>query len=96
MVGNVLIRPFLPKKDQLDRLVYVHIPYGMVVWSTRNGTRPVITKFMKEIGQALTQTYIGVNLCSDTLYFHTEAGLLSVLLIVMLLPYTQEPYAQTT
>ncbi|CAH1414520.1 external alternative NAD(P)H-ubiquinone oxidoreductase B3, mitochondrial [Lactuca sativa] len=28
-----------------------HIPYGMVVWSTGIGTRPVITDFMKQIGQ---------------------------------------------
>lgn len=29
----------------------VSIPYGMVVWSTGIGTRPVITDFMKQIGQ---------------------------------------------
>ncbi|KAL8103836.1 external alternative NAD(P)H-ubiquinone oxidoreductase B2, mitochondrial-like isoform X2 [Apium graveolens] len=28
------------------------IPYGMVVWSTGIGTRPVIMEFMKQIGQA--------------------------------------------
>ncbi|OVA20214.1 Pyridine nucleotide-disulfide oxidoreductase [Macleaya cordata] len=28
------------------------IPYGMVVWSTGIGTRPVITEFMKQIGQS--------------------------------------------
>lgn len=27
------------------------IPYGMVVWSTGIGTRPVILDFMKQIGQ---------------------------------------------
>lgn len=27
------------------------LPYGMVVWSTGIGTRPVIFDFMKEIGQ---------------------------------------------
>nr|GMC72851.1 external alternative NAD(P)H-ubiquinone oxidoreductase B2, mitochondrial-like [Ipomoea batatas]GME02633.1 external alternative NAD(P)H-ubiquinone oxidoreductase B2, mitochondrial-like [Ipomoea batatas] len=27
------------------------IPYGMVVWSTGIGTRPVVTDFMKQIGQ---------------------------------------------
>ena len=27
------------------------IPYGMVVWSTGIGTRPVIMEFMKQIGQ---------------------------------------------
>nr|GEZ14997.1 external alternative NAD(P)H-ubiquinone oxidoreductase B2, mitochondrial-like [Tanacetum cinerariifolium] len=28
-----------------------NLPYGMVVWSTGIGTRPVITDFMKQIGQ---------------------------------------------
>lgn len=28
------------------------MPYGMVVWSTGIGTRPVVTDFMKQIGQA--------------------------------------------
>lgn len=27
------------------------MPYGMIVWSTGIGTRPVITDFMKQIGQ---------------------------------------------
>lgn len=27
------------------------VPYGMVVWSTGIGTRPVIMDFMKQIGQ---------------------------------------------
>jgi len=27
------------------------IPYGMVVWSTGNGTHPVIKDFMQQIGQ---------------------------------------------
>lgn len=29
----------------------VSIPYGMVVWSTGIGTRPVVSDFMKQIGQ---------------------------------------------
>lgn len=29
----------------------VSIPYGMVVWSTGIGTRPVVMDFMKQIGQ---------------------------------------------
>lgn len=29
----------------------INLPYGMVVWSTGIGTRPVITDFMKQIGQ---------------------------------------------
>lgn len=27
------------------------LPYGMVVWSTGIGTRPVVMDFMKQIGQ---------------------------------------------
>ena len=27
------------------------VPYGMVVWSTGIGTRPVVMDFMKQIGQ---------------------------------------------
>ncbi|KAL8497469.1 hypothetical protein ACS0TY_020971 [Phlomoides rotata] len=30
----------------------VNIPYGMVVWSTGIGTRPVVMDFMKQIGQS--------------------------------------------
>ena len=33
--------------------VVSEIPYGMVVWSTGIGTRPVIMDFMKQIGQVL-------------------------------------------
>lgn len=29
------------------------MPYGMVVWSTGIGTRPVIMDFMKQIGQVI-------------------------------------------
>lgn len=31
------------------------MPYGMVVWSTGIGTRPVIMEFMKQVGQVETQ-----------------------------------------
>lgn len=31
--------------------VISEIPYGMVVWSTGIGTRPVVQDFMKQIGQ---------------------------------------------
>jgi len=31
------------------------IPYGMIVWSTGIGTRPVIKDFMKQIGQVSNQ-----------------------------------------
>lgn len=36
------------------------IPYGMVVWSTGIGTRPVIMDFMEQIGQVC---------CSELLLF---------------------------
>lgn len=29
----------------------INVPYGMSVWSTGIGTRPVIMDFMKEVGQ---------------------------------------------
>lgn len=32
-----------------------NMPYGMVVWSTGIGTRPVIMEFMKQVGQVETQ-----------------------------------------
>lgn len=32
------------------------MPYGMAVWSTGIGTRPVIMNFMKQIGQVISQT----------------------------------------
>ncbi|KAF5180731.1 External alternative NAD(P)H-ubiquinone oxidoreductase [Thalictrum thalictroides] len=49
-----------------------HVPYGMVVWSTGIGTRPVITNFMKEIGQAnrrvlATDEWLRVDGC-DNIY----------------------------
>lgn len=31
------------------------IPYGMVVWSTGIGTRPVVMDFMQQIGQVRSQ-----------------------------------------
>ncbi|GKG00350.1 putative NADH:ubiquinone reductase, partial [Tanacetum coccineum] len=34
-----------------------NLPYGMVVWSTGIGTRPVITDFMKQIGQVASVTF---------------------------------------
>lgn len=37
-------------KDKLKGEVS-EVPYGMVVWSTGVGTRPVITDFMEQIGQ---------------------------------------------
>lgn len=33
----------------------IEVPYGMVVWSTGIGTRPVISDFMNQIGQVRVQ-----------------------------------------
>jgi len=49
------------------------IPYGMVVWSTGVGTRPVIQDFMEQIGQVLSVkfylTTISINYwCFANLY----------------------------
>nr|GLL22948.1 external alternative NAD(P)H-ubiquinone oxidoreductase B4, mitochondrial-like [Ipomoea trifida] len=46
------------------------IPYGMVVWSTGIGTRPVVTDFMKQIGQTnrrvlATDEWLRVEGCTD-------------------------------
>ncbi|KAJ4975823.1 hypothetical protein NE237_000929 [Protea cynaroides] len=46
------------------------IPYGMVVWSTGIGTRPVIMEFMKQIGQnkrrvLATDEWLRVEGCRD-------------------------------
>lgn len=48
----------------------VSIPYGMVVWSTGIGTRPVIMDFMKQIGQSnrrvlATDEWLRVEGCDD-------------------------------
>lgn len=32
----------------------ITVPYGMVVWSTGVGTRPVVKDFMEQIGQVKT------------------------------------------
>ncbi|KAG8386911.1 hypothetical protein BUALT_Bualt03G0198100 [Buddleja alternifolia] len=50
----------------------VSIPYGMVVWSTGIGTRPVVTDFMKQIGQTnrrvlATDEWLRVEGC-DSIY----------------------------
>ena len=36
----------------------VPMPSGLVVWSTGIGTRPVVTEFMKQIGQVTYQVPI--------------------------------------
>ncbi|XP_047940896.1 external alternative NAD(P)H-ubiquinone oxidoreductase B4, mitochondrial-like [Salvia hispanica] len=48
----------------------VSIPYGMVVWSTGIGTRPVVMDFMKQIGQTnrrvlATDEWLRVEGCED-------------------------------
>lgn len=49
----------------------VEVPYGMVVWSTGIGTRPIISDFMKRIGQTdrrvlATDEWLRVKGCEDT------------------------------
>lgn len=39
----------------------VTIPYGMCVWSTGIGTRPVIMDFMKQIGQVCSLYYYCIS-----------------------------------
>lgn len=38
-------------KMQKSAVGEVQLPYGMAVWSTGIGTRPLISEFMKQIGQ---------------------------------------------
>lgn len=51
MVVNVSDKEISTKEVKNDEAVST-MPYGMAVWSTGIGTRPVILDFMKEIGQA--------------------------------------------
>lgn len=49
----------------------VEVPYGMAVWSTGIGTRPVIADFMNQIGQSdrralVTDEWLRVKGCEDT------------------------------
>ncbi|XP_072988113.1 external alternative NAD(P)H-ubiquinone oxidoreductase B3, mitochondrial-like [Typha latifolia] len=48
----------------------VSVPYGMVVWSTGIGTRPIILDFMKQVGQGnrrvlATDEWLRVHGCDD-------------------------------
>ncbi|KAG6542146.1 hypothetical protein Mapa_016447 [Marchantia paleacea] len=48
----------------------IHVPFGMAVWSTGIGTRPVLTKFMETIGQTdrrvlATDEWLRVKGCKD-------------------------------
>lgn len=48
----------------------ISVPYGMVVWSTGIGTRPVISDFMNQIGQGdrrvlATDEWLRVKGCDD-------------------------------
>lgn len=49
------IKRFPLKKLRMEGM---YLRYGMVVWSTGIGTRPVIMDFMKQIGRVISQTYI--------------------------------------
>ncbi|KAL5793881.1 hypothetical protein ACOSP7_002475 [Xanthoceras sorbifolium] len=53
-MGSMVVKVSDKEISTKDRITgqLSSIPYGMVVWSTGIGTRPVITDFMKQIGQA--------------------------------------------
>lgn len=46
------------------------MPYGMVVWSTGIGTRPVILDFMKQIGQVLVIGILIFFIVSSYISYH--------------------------
>lgn len=52
MVVNVSDKE-ISTKEVKNGGVVSSMPYGMAVWSTGIGTRPVIFDFMKEIGQVM-------------------------------------------
>ncbi|MCE3214840.1 hypothetical protein HAX54_053470 [Datura stramonium] len=51
MVAKVIVK-YQPKREALAKLLP---PYGMCVWATGIGSRPVILDFMKQIGQVAAQ-----------------------------------------
>lgn len=56
MVTKVTEKEICTKEKASGQMV--SIPYGMVVWSTGIGTRPVVMDFMKQIGQVCTLFYL--------------------------------------
>lgn len=56
MVTKVTDKEICTKERASGQMV--SIPYGMVVWSTGIGTRPVVTDFMKQIGQVCALLYL--------------------------------------
>lgn len=50
MVVNVSDKE-ISTKELKNGGTITNIPYGMVLWSTGIGTRPVVKDFMKQIGQ---------------------------------------------
>uniref|UniRef100_A0A7N0UN51 NADH:ubiquinone reductase (non-electrogenic) n=1 Tax=Kalanchoe fedtschenkoi TaxID=63787 RepID=A0A7N0UN51_KALFE len=70
MVVKVTDKEISTKERATGELVSV--PYGMVVWSTGIGTRPVVAEFMKQIGQTsrralATDEWLRVEGC-DNIY----------------------------
>ncbi|KAL0300757.1 UNVERIFIED_CONTAM: External alternative NAD(P)H-ubiquinone oxidoreductase B2, mitochondrial [Sesamum radiatum] len=71
------------------------MPYGMVVWATGIGTRPIITEFMKQIGQGnrralLTDEWLRVEGCDDK----DKSGTLTVKEFQEVLDDIRERYPQ--
>ncbi|EPS65039.1 hypothetical protein M569_09737, partial [Genlisea aurea] len=74
---NLKIGSMVTKVDEKEILTkeratgeVVSIPYGMAVWSTGIGTRPVVLDFMKQIGQTnrrvlATDEWLRVEGCND-------------------------------
>lgn len=58
------------------------IPYGMVVWSTGIGTRPVIMDFMKQIGQ-VSFSKPDYHLLNFTSYFFPKSFPLEIMIIYL-------------
>lgn len=52
----------------------IAVPYGMAVWSTGIGTRPIIMDFMKQVGQVCPILHPGVK----HTFFYTHLLLSSV------------------
>lgn len=58
-------------KERLNENI-TSLPYGMVVWSTGIGTRPIIMDFMKEVGQVCLLIHCGRCLVQIYIYFHRK------------------------
>lgn len=53
----------------------VDVPYGMAVWSTGIGTRPIIMDFMKDIGQVFQYSFLNLWF---SFFYHDSFSLLNI------------------